>query len=54
MAEIVKLVADAIDNTKQSIVKNTSVYIILNMVAQTNNTQLECLTRLRHDLAELK
>ena len=38
MAEIVKLVADAIDNTKQAMMKNTSVYIILNMVAQTNNT----------------
>ena len=38
MTEIVKLVADAIENTKQTMVKNTAVNIILNMVAQTNNT----------------
>ena len=36
MSEIIKLVADVIVNTKESFVKNTDIYIILNMVAETN------------------
>jgi hypothetical protein len=36
MAEIVKLAADAIINTRELTVKNPSVYIILNMMAEIN------------------
>lgn len=36
MVEIVKLVADAIVNTRENIVKSPEIYIILNMMAETN------------------
>ena len=36
MSEVVKLVADAIANTKESFVQNNDIQIILNMVSETN------------------
>ena len=36
MSEVVKLVADAIVNTKESFVRNPDIYIIFNMVAEIN------------------
>ena len=37
MSETVKLVADAIVNTEMPFLKNPSIYIILNMLANPND-----------------
>jgi hypothetical protein len=36
MTEIIKLVADAIMNTKENLVENPSIYVILNMMTKIN------------------
>lgn len=47
MVETVKLVADAIVNTRENTVKSPDIYIILNMMAETNEqAQLECVNKL--------
>ena len=54
MSETVKLVADAILNTQMPFLRNPSVYIILNMLANPNDkTQLECIDELKNTLKEL-
>ena len=54
MSETVKLVADAIVNTQMPFLRNPSVYIILNMLANPDDkTQLECIDELKRTLKEL-
>jgi hypothetical protein len=54
MSETVKLVADAILNTKMPFLTNPSVYIVLNMLANPDDkTQLECIDELKKTLKEL-
>ena len=36
MSEVVKLVADAVINTKAEIIRNPSIYIVLNMLSEVN------------------
>jgi hypothetical protein len=36
MTEIVRLVADAVNNTRESFIKKPDIYIIFNMVAEKN------------------
>ena len=54
MSETIKLVADAIVNTSMPFLKNPTIYIILNMLANPNDkTQLECIDELNRTLREL-
>ena len=38
MSDTIKLVAEAIAETKATIVKNTAIYIVLNMCPDVNDT----------------
>ncbi len=54
MSETIKLVADAILNTKMPFLKNPSIYIILNMLANPNDkVQLECIDELKKELKNM-
>jgi len=54
MSETIKLVADAIVNTSMPFLKNPTIYIILNMLANPNDkTQLECINEVNKTLKEL-
>ena len=37
MSDIVKLAADAIQNTKENLISNPSIFIILNMISKIND-----------------
>ena len=53
MSEIMKLVADAVINTKAEFIKNPSIYIIMNMLAEIKHTtQQECIAHLEEHLIE--
>jgi len=54
MSETLKLVADAIINTKMPFIKNPSIYVILNMLANpSDKTQLECIDELKKELKNM-
>ena len=54
MTEVVKLVADAIQNTKENIITNPSVFIILNMMTKVNEqARLDCVNQLQSELIEM-
>ena len=54
MTEVVKLVADAIQNTKENIIENPSVFIILNMMTKVNEqARLDCVNQLQSELIEM-
>jgi hypothetical protein len=54
MTEVVKLVADAIQNTKENIITNPSIYIILNMMTKVNEqAKLDCVNTLQNELIEM-
>ena len=54
MSETLKLVADAIINTEMPFVRNPSIYVILNMLANPNDkTQLECIDELKKELKNM-
>jgi hypothetical protein len=40
MSDTIKLVAEAIAETKARIVKNPSIYIVLNMYPDVNDTEI--------------
>ena len=40
MSETIKLVAEAIAETKERIVKNPAIYIVLNMCAEVDDTKV--------------
>ena len=55
MSETIKLVSDAIANTQMPFLKNPTIYIVLNMLANPNDrTYLECINELNNTLKELK
>ena len=48
MVEVVKLVADAIVNTKTNMVKNPEIYIIINMMTEINEqAHYDCVSKLQ-------
>ena len=54
MSETIKLVADAIINTQMPFLKNPTIYIVLNMLANPNDkTVADCIDEVQKTLKEL-
>ena len=54
MAEILKLAADAIQNTREGTVANQSIFIILNQMTKVSKeARLDCVNQLQKELLDI-
>jgi hypothetical protein len=54
MKNTIQLVADLLVNSKQQYIDSPDVYLILNMLTDTDNVKNECIKKLQDDLNEIK